>query len=57
MNKVFGAKIKWLKGKDLVQDLATFFFFCGFLIIHNAIDVTQIHIQKPGGTFEADYFS
>ncbi len=57
MNKVFGAKIKWLKGEDLVQDLATFNFFCGFLIIHNAIDVTQIHIQKPGGTFEADYFS
>jgi hypothetical protein len=56
-NKDFGAKIKWLKGKDLVQVMATFKIFCGLLVIHNAIDVTQIHIQKSGGTYEADYFS
>ncbi len=45
MNKVFGAKMKWLEGEDLVQ------------VIHDAIDVTPIHIQKPRGTFEVDYFS
>jgi len=57
MNKVFGAKMKWLEGEDLVQVMATFKNFCGLLVIHDAIDVTPIHIQKPRGTFEVDYFS
>jgi hypothetical protein len=52
-----GANIKWLKGKDLVQVMTTFKNFCGLPIIHDAIDVTQIHIQKPKGTPEVDYFS
>jgi hypothetical protein len=56
-NKDFGAKIKWLKGKDLVQVMATFKNFYGLLVIHDAIDITQIHLQKPKGTSKADYFS
>jgi hypothetical protein len=55
--KVFGANIKWLKGEDLMQVMTTFKNFCGLPVIHDAIDVIQIHIQKPRGTFEVDYFS
>jgi len=57
MNKVFGAKIKWLGGEDLVQVMATFKNFCGLLVIYDAIDVIQIHTQKPRGTSKANYFS
>jgi hypothetical protein len=57
MNKVFGAKIKWLEGEDLLQVMGTFKNFCGLLVIHDGIDVTQIHIRKPRGFSKADYFS
>jgi hypothetical protein len=31
--------------------------YYGLPFIHGAIDVTQIHIQKPQSAFNGDYFS
>jgi hypothetical protein len=44
---VFKSQIQWPKGEDLAKVLRGFREFCGLPSIHGAIDVTQIHIQKP----------
>ncbi len=54
---VLKKQIWWLEGKDLVEVMRGFRIFSNLAFIYSAIDVIQIHIQKPWGGFVGDYFS
>jgi hypothetical protein len=43
----FEKLVKWPKGNDLIEVMDGFKDSCGMPIIHGAIDVTHIHVQKP----------
>ncbi len=41
----------------MIEVMVGFKWFCGLPFVHGAIDVTQIHIQKPKGTCAGFYLS
>jgi hypothetical protein len=53
---MFKNQMKWHEGEKMVEVMAIFKGFCCLPFIHGVIDVTQIHIQKPKGTFVGDFF-
>jgi hypothetical protein len=49
--------MRWLKRKEMIEVMVGFKWFCGLPFVHGAIDVTQIHIQKPKGTCAGFFLS
>jgi hypothetical protein len=48
--------MRWPKRKEMIEVMVGFKCFCGLPFVHGAIDVTQIHIQEPKGTFFGFFF-
>lgn len=53
---MFKNQVRWHEGEEMVEVMASFKGFYSFPSIHNVIDMTQIHIQKPKGTSIGDFF-